>query len=256
MTVREPVDAVATAVADETVDTAGVAAAGETAAADKTAPTAAVAAAAEAQDRALAALLDTRRLAGTPLAERPRIAVVDQLTGCLLALTDSSELRAAARAGRGLGPPEATDGYRPSAPLDRFVRLRDRRCRFPGCRSRIRKCDLDHRVPYPHGPTAHDNLEGLCERHHRLSHQAPGWRLGGRSDGGLVWTLPGGATITTVPPGFGTDDGSEPTIAGGQRTSAVEGVDWPLLTPAERRARLRDLVRGRPARHGEEPAPF
>jgi hypothetical protein len=204
---------------------------------------------------ALASLLDVRRLADTALAERPRIAVVDQLTGCLLALTDSTELRAAVRTGRGLSPPEATDGYRPSDPLDRFVRLRDRRCRFPGCRARIRKCDLDHRVPYPHGPTAHTNLEGLCEFHHRLSHQAPGWRLGGHSDGGLVWTLPGGSTITTVPPRFGTDDGND-DAPHRHRGTTGGGIDWRHLRSAERRARLRDLVCGRPARPGDEPAGF
>ncbi|WP_142023630.1 HNH endonuclease signature motif containing protein [Blastococcus colisei] len=161
---------------------------------------------------ALTRLLDTRRLIDTALAERPRIAVTDRLTGTLLALTDSIELRAAAATGHGLGPPPGTDGYRPTDPLHRFVRLRDRRCRFPGCRARARCCDLDHQTPHPHGPTAHDNLACLCEHHHRLSHQAPGWRLHRDPDGGLVWTLPGGRTLTTHPPAFGTDDGSTPTV--------------------------------------------
>jgi hypothetical protein len=67
-------------------------------------------------------------------------------------------------------------------------------------------------VPHPHGPTAHDNLACLCEHHHRLSHQAPGWRLHRDADGGLVWTLPGGRTITTTPPAFGTDDGTTTRI--------------------------------------------
>jgi hypothetical protein len=155
---------------------------------------------------ALTRLLDTRRLIDTALAERPRIAVVDRLSGTLLALTDSTELRTAAAAGRGLGPPNGTDAYQPTDPLHRFVRLRDRRCRFPGCRARARCCDLDHQVAHPHGDTAHDNLACLCEHHHRLSHQAPGWRLHRDADGGLVWTLPSGRTITTYPPAFGTDD--------------------------------------------------
>jgi uncharacterized protein DUF222 len=171
---------------------------------------------------ALTRLLDARRLIDTALAERPRIAVVDQLTGTLLALTDSTELRTATAAGRGLGPPSGTDAYRPTDPLHRFVRLRDRRCRFPGCRMRARCCDLDHQVPHPHGDTAHDNLACLCEHHHRLSHQAPGWRLHRNTDGGLVWTLPSGRTITTYPPAFGTDDGSAatspPAAPAGRRT--------------------------------------
>jgi hypothetical protein len=99
------------------------------------------------------------------------------------------------------------------------VRLRDRRCRFPGCRTRARCCDLDHQLPHPHGPTAHDNLACLCEHHHRLSHQAPGWRLHRDGDGGLVWTLPSGLSITTRPPAFGTDDGSTPTPPAPPRTA-------------------------------------
>jgi hypothetical protein len=218
---------------------------------------------------ALAELLDLRRLTGTALAERPRIAVADQLTGCLLALTDSIELRRAVRSNQGLGPPGATDGYRPSRPLDRFVRLRDRRCRFPGCRARIPRCDLDHRVPYPHGPTAHDNLTGLCEHHHRLSHQAPGWRLGATPDGGLVWTLPGGTSITTVPPRFGTDDGTAPdetaSAAGAEAVVTIatpagaEPIRWADLDAGQRLARLRCLVVPRVpagARLADGPAPF
>ena len=162
---------------------------------------------------ALTRLLDTRRLIDTALAERPRIAVADRLSGALLALTDSTELRNAATTGHGLGPPAGTAAYRPTDPLHRFVALRDRRCRFPGCRTRARCCDLDHQTPHPHGPTAHDNLACLCEHHHRLSHQAPGWRLHRDADGGLVWTLPGGRTVVTHPPVFGTDDGSTPTVA-------------------------------------------
>ncbi|MGY1811357.1 DUF222 domain-containing protein [Blastococcus sp. SYSU D00820] len=197
---------------------------------------------------ALTALLEPRRLAGTALAERPGIAMVDQLTGCLLALADVTTLRAAARDGRGLGPPAENPGYWPSDPLDRFVRLRDRRCRFPGCRARIRRCDLDHRVPHPHGPTSHDNLEGLCEFHHRLKHQAPGWRLTGSGDGGLVWTLPGGTTITTVPPRFGTDDGSAPAGTAPTETGTAETApsaarpDWGTLDAIGRRAWIRDLL--------------
>jgi len=151
---------------------------------------------------ALAELLSTRTVAGTALAHRPQIAVADELTGQLLALTDASGLRA----GRALGPPPATEGYSPAAALDRFVRLRDRRCRFPGCRKPPSTCDLDHTVPSPHGPTAHDNLCCLCRHHHRLSHQAPGWRLRRVPDDGLEWTTPTGQVLVTRPPRVGADD--------------------------------------------------
>jgi hypothetical protein len=159
---------------------------------------------------ALAALRDVRRTAGTALAHRPHIAVVDQLSGTLLALTDAAGIQA----GCALGPPPDSPGYRPREALERFVRLRDRRCRFPGCRARARRCDLDHTRPWPAGPTAHGNLCCLCEHHHRLSHQAPGWTLSSTADGGLSWTTPGGEILTTYPPPFGAGEGclTEPGV--------------------------------------------
>ena len=80
------------------------------------------------------------RTAGGALAERPRIALVDALTGALVSLTDLPGLTRAARDGTALGAPPPTDGYRPGAALDRFIRHRDRRCRFPGCRLLVSKC--------------------------------------------------------------------------------------------------------------------
>jgi hypothetical protein len=155
---------------------------------------------------ALAALLGIRRLGGTALAHRPEIALADELTGQLVALTDAAGLRA----GRALGPPPESPGYRPGAELDRFVRRRDRRCRFPGCRARPITCDLDHRTPWPFGPTSHDNLCCLCRHHHRLRHQAPGWRLRGLDDGGLEWTTPTGQVLVTHPTRLGADDDLPP----------------------------------------------
>jgi len=176
----------------------------------------------------LGALMAVRNVAGSGLAHRPRIAVVDMLRGSLVALTDATGIRR----GQAIGPPAGTDEHDPGADLDRFVRLRDRRCRFPGCRARARVCDLDHRREWPHGRTTHTNLCCLCEHHHRLKHQAPGWRFGPAAeifaderldrdgldhegldhrggdhgdDGALVVTTPSGEVRVSHPPRFGSD---------------------------------------------------
>ena len=143
------------------------------------------------------------RTGGGGLAARPRIAVTDALTGALVALTDARELRDAAAAGHGLGPPGESRSYRPGAALDRFVRARDRRCRFPGCRRRVPGGgELDHHDRWPDGPTAAGNLTGFCTSHHRGKHQAPGWRYDLSPDGVLTVTTPTGLTAGTGPPPF------------------------------------------------------
>jgi hypothetical protein len=153
------------------------------------------------QREELAALLE--RTAGGGLLDRPRIAIVDELTGALLALTDSTELRRHATRGAGLGPPPASDGYRPGAKLDRYVRARDRRCRQPGCRRRVPLGgELDHDRPWPDGPTSAGNLTGYCTGHHRGKHQAPGWQHSLAEDGTLTVITPTGLVATTAPPPF------------------------------------------------------
>jgi hypothetical protein len=156
---------------------------------------------------ALADLLLTRRITGTTLAARPQIAVTHPLTGALLALTDATAIRR----GDPIGRPGQTLAYRADADVDRFVRARDRRCRFPGCRARPRSCDLDHQVPYDRGgPTSPCNLCCLCEHHHRLKTFAPGWAMTPMPDGGIRWTMPGGHQVITRPPAFGTDADQPP----------------------------------------------
>ncbi len=171
------------------------------------------------QREALAALLD--RGAGGGLVDRPRIAVVDQLSGALLCLTDSDELRRLATCGArrcrrdpgrcdhdlsgrpGLGPPGPSAGYRPGPRLDRHVRSRDRRCRFPGCRRPVpRGGELDHDRPWPEGPTSAGNLVGYCTGHHRGKHQAPGWQHRLAADGTLTVTTPTGLVASTTPPPY------------------------------------------------------
>ena len=162
---------------------------------------AALAHATSSQRTALGRLLE--RTGGGGLADRPRIAVTDALTGALVVLTDAREMRSSAAAGHGLAPPEGCRTYRPGAALDRFARARDRRCRFPGCRRRVPGGgELDHHEPWPAGPTAAGNLTGFCTSHHRGKHQAPGWRFDLSTDGALTVTTPTGLTATSAPAPF------------------------------------------------------
>jgi hypothetical protein len=227
----------------------------------------------------LARLLGIRTIAGTPLAHLPTIAVIDEISGQLLALTDATEVRRQATCGRvacrtarrtcghpptgsGIGPPPATERYGPSTALQGFVRARDRRCRFPGCRAAAIRCDLDHNVPWPAGATSAGNLCCLCRHHHRLSHQAPGWTMRRLPDGGLEWTTPGGDRITTYPLRYGTDDDLPPPPSPADPPPSPAGPPSSPPTagqPPSRHLTLRERVLGSPATPEErrnDPPPF
>jgi hypothetical protein len=90
--------------------------------------------------------------------------------------------------------------YTPSAALAEHVRVRDRTCRFPGCRQPADRCDLDHVRRYPDGPTSRCNLCAECRHHHRLKHESD-WQLDSDPDDPAVmtWTSPAGKTYTTRP---------------------------------------------------------
>jgi hypothetical protein len=179
----------------------------------------ALVAAADGQREELAALL--LATSGGGLADRPRIAVTDAVSGALLALTDLPELRRVGTCGRpacrrrpetcghdlidrpGLGSPDGTAGYRPAAALDRFTRARDRHCRFPGCRRRVpRGGELDHVRARPDGETAATDLAGFCTADHRGKHQAPGWSYAMTADGSRAVTTPSRLTAVTGPPPY------------------------------------------------------
>ena len=97
-----------------------------------------------------------------------------------------------------------TPGYRPNHLLRTLVKVRDRSCRFPGCRRPAVACDDDHTVPYDQGGmTCECNLASLCRRHHQAK-QTPGWHLAQPQPGVLVWTTPHGRTYETRPDAYPT----------------------------------------------------
>ena len=54
------------------------------------------------------------------------------------------------------------------ADLELGIEVRDGVCQFPTCTRPATRCDKDHRVPWPHGPTNGQNMWSLCRRHHRM----------------------------------------------------------------------------------------
>ncbi|SOC47530.1 protein of unknown function [Blastococcus aggregatus] len=102
-----------------------------------------------------------------------------------------------------LGPPPEVPGYSHTAAQERFLRLRDRTCRHPGCGQPAARTDADHVVAYDcGGRTSCDNLCCLCRSHHRLKTFARGWRFRMDPDGTLHVTTPSGITRSTRPPGL------------------------------------------------------
>ncbi|MCF6746752.1 HNH endonuclease, partial [Blastococcus sp. KM273128] len=99
--------------------------------------------------------------------------------------------------------PPTVAGHDPSAAQERFIRLRDRTCRHPGCSRPAGRTDTDHVVPYDcGGRTTCENLCCLCRTHHRLKTFARGWRFELLPDGTLQVTTPSGVTRSTRPPGL------------------------------------------------------
>ena len=88
--------------------------------------------------------------------------------------------------------------YAPPARLAELVRVRDGTCRWYGCRLPAVRCDLDHTVPFPDGPTAERNLADLCRGHHRLKTHTT-WRVHHDPGGVLTWTSPAGQHVITHP---------------------------------------------------------
>lgn len=77
-------------------------------------------------------------------------------------------LEEAVRAQLGDLPPLRCDGYVPTVAIDDHVRARNPWCTGYDCPRRARRCDLDHDVPWPRGPTDAANLGPRCRRQHEI----------------------------------------------------------------------------------------
>ncbi|MGM7678441.1 DUF222 domain-containing protein [Microbacterium sp. A94] len=99
----------------------------------------------------------------------------------------------------------STDNYVPTASMKRFLRARDRHCRFPGCRRPVHRCEIDHNHDHAKGgATEICNLSHFCKGHHTLKHpdldERYRWSATQLPGGAIAWTSPTGATYIDEPP--------------------------------------------------------
>jgi hypothetical protein len=92
----------------------------------------------------------------------------------------------------------STKSYKPTATIWRHVVARDNTCYRSNCNQPATDCELDHRVPWPHGPTATSNLAPGCRRDHKAKH-ADGFALTQHDDGSLTLRTRAGFTHHTEP---------------------------------------------------------
>ncbi|NUS42058.1 MAG: HNH endonuclease [Terrabacter sp.] len=92
----------------------------------------------------------------------------------------------------------STDRYRPTAAMVEHVRAVDGVCRAPGCQVPADRCDLDHLVPWPLGPTDVTNAQCLSRGCHHPK-TAGLWSASRAPDDGIRWTTLAGREYVTYP---------------------------------------------------------
>jgi hypothetical protein len=93
--------------------------------------------------------------------------------------------------------------YRVPNRLREFLIARDATCRFPGCRRRADRAQIDHAVAWDDGgTTSPSNLGALCVRHHQLK-TFGGWEItSSEVDGSCQWRSPHGREYDVDPPPY------------------------------------------------------
>jgi hypothetical protein len=85
-------------------------------------------------------------------------------------------------------------------------------CVFPTCTMPAHRCQVDHTIPHPEGPTAQTNLGPPCEPHHDLKTRW-GWQLDQPEEGRFIWTSPIGKRYANEPAQIGPIIETVPPVA-------------------------------------------
>jgi len=84
--------------------------------------------------------------------------------------------------------------------LRSLIQTRDQVCRFPGCRRKATRCQIDHAVAWDDGGgTDRSNLGSLCIRHHQLKTHARWQIVDSKPDGSCIWISPQGRRYVHEP---------------------------------------------------------
>ena len=128
----------------------------------------------------------------------------------------------------------STDTYQPTKVQWKWAVAENPQCVWPTCRRPATVVDLDHRVPFPLGPTSTRNLQPLCERHHKIKHSR-GFSVAREADGSYTWTSRFGVVSKKQAPEYPTAEWPQGHIIrvcrdtdahapGGQDTSPTTSV--------------------------------
>lgn len=85
----------------------------------------------------------------------------------------------------------STQSYQPTRAIWQQVVAQWGSCFRPGCSTPATSAELDHRIPWPDGPTSTDNLWPACERDHKVKHAA-GFTIEQTETGGFTINTPAG----------------------------------------------------------------
>ena len=143
----------------------------------------------------------------------------------------------------------------PPAWLKRLIRVRDRHCRFPGCRRAAQYCEIDHVIAWEDGGlTVPENLQCLCKVHHAAK-TAGHIHAEAGPNGAIAWTTRTGHRKTTIPTKAGTPSyptrqlavawpnpppTAGPAAAARRRNAPSAGSNCPRTTPTQTARRRSD----------------